>query len=215
MAVETRTYAKSETAKAAMDELLSQGFSEVNASFKPDRARVDVDAPFGEGQRVAQILDRHGPLGPDDERSAGEPNARAGVVGKVTDWAAPLSSLLGWKVLSDYRSPFWPQALVHDPAPLSTRLGWPVLCGPTRSAAPPRGHRPRDGYGRCVPGRGRRCARRRRGRRRSARTRRGQEGSQAALDVQDAGPSPGGFRGFHSQRVRLPRGGRIAFARSR
>ncbi len=138
MAVETRTYAKSETAKAAMDELLSQGFSEVNASFKPDRARVDVDAPFGEGQRVAQILDRHGPLGPDDERSAGEPNARAGVVGKVTDWAAPLSSLLGWKVLSDYRSPFWPQALVHDPAPLSTRLGWPVLCGPTRSAAPRR-----------------------------------------------------------------------------
>ena len=62
MAIEQRTYASSEKAKAAMDELVSQGFSDVKASFKQDRAHVAVNAPFGEGQRVAAILDRHEPL---------------------------------------------------------------------------------------------------------------------------------------------------------
>jgi hypothetical protein len=140
MTIEKRTYANPEKAKAVMDELFSQGFSEVKASFKPDRVRVAVNARFGEGQRVKQILDSHEPLASDDEDWGSEDNefpAAARASGsKVTDWAAPLSSLLGWKVLSDYQSPFWPKALVDDPAPLSTWLNWPVLTGASRLKAP-------------------------------------------------------------------------------
>ena len=133
MAIEQRTYASSEKAKAAMDELFSQGFSDVKTSFKPDRAHVAVNAPFGEGQRVAAILDRHDPLAPDADRAdvgGGKPVvARPFELGKVKDSATPLSDFFGWSVLNAYRSPFWPQALVDDPTPLSNRLGWSVLYG--------------------------------------------------------------------------------------
>ena len=44
----------------------------MKASFKPDRVLVAVDAPFGEGQRAAQILDSYGPLASDDEEWADE-----------------------------------------------------------------------------------------------------------------------------------------------
>ena len=133
MAIEQRTYASSEKAKAAMDELFSQGFSDVKTSFKPDRAHVAVNAPFGEGQRVAAILDRHEPLASEANRAdvgGGRPVvARPFELGKVKDSATPLSDFFGWSVLNAYRSPFWPEALVDDPTPLSNRLGWSVLYG--------------------------------------------------------------------------------------
>ena len=143
MAIEKRIFANSEKARAAIEELLSQGFSDVTASYKPDRVRIAVNAPFGKGQQVAQVLDSHGPVASDEEGWANDAKesstaAQGAKSGSVTDWAAPLSSIFGWKVLSDYRSPLWPEALVADPAPLSTWLGWPVLCGASRRTAPRR-----------------------------------------------------------------------------
>ncbi|RBP14101.1 hypothetical protein DFR50_110126 [Roseiarcus fermentans] len=112
-----------------MDELSSQGFSDVEASFGPDRVRVAVNAPFGEGQRAAQILDRHGPMASGEaDAGAGSPTAAPAFdCAKIKDSAAPLSEFFGWSVLNDARSPFWPEALVDDPTPLSTRMGWSVL----------------------------------------------------------------------------------------
>lgn len=69
MAIETRTYADADRARAALDELSSKGFSDVKASFKPDRIRVAVNAHFGEARNAAQILDRHGPLTSDEAGS--------------------------------------------------------------------------------------------------------------------------------------------------
>jgi hypothetical protein len=134
MAIEKRTYTKSEKAKAAMDELLSQGFTDVKASYTPDRVRIAVNAPFGEGQRATQILDRYEPIASDEEGLADEdaqsaPTARDLDWAKIASSATPLSDFFGWSVLKDYRSPFWPKALVDDPTPLSNKFGWSVLYG--------------------------------------------------------------------------------------
>ena len=130
MSIEKRTYADATLAKAAMDELFANGFKEVKASFKPDKVLVAVNAPFGEGTKAAKILDSHGPLTSDDEEWAKEGatfSSGGGLAGKIQDPATPLSNLLGWKVLSDWKSPFWPQSLIDDPAPLSKKFGWSVL----------------------------------------------------------------------------------------
>ncbi len=139
MAIEKRTYANPEKAKAAMDELSSQGFSEVTTSFKPDRVLVAVNAPFGEGQRAARILDRHGPLASDDaDKSARSPSTSPGFdCAALARSATPLSDFMGWSVLKkDYKSPFWPEALSDDPTPLSNKMGWSVL-GNVKEGADP------------------------------------------------------------------------------
>ncbi len=151
MAIEKRTYADADRAKAAVDELSSNGFSDVRAWFKPNRAGVAVNAPFGEGQRAEQILDRHGPL-ISNEEVVDEPElfgSRRPVVGirsGVRDSAAPLSSFFGWPVLIHGLSWFAPKALINDPAPLSSWLGWPTLYGslnsPSRGPAAPVRPRP-------------------------------------------------------------------------
>jgi hypothetical protein len=112
-----------------MDELSSKGFSDVKASFKPDRVQVVVNAPFAEGRNAGQILDSHGPLMSDeDARAANEDpdpspsRAPVGILSKVRDPATPLSDILGLRVL------------INDPAPLSNRLGWPTLFGSVRRA---------------------------------------------------------------------------------
>ena len=116
-----------------MDELSSQGFLEVRASYKPDRVRVAVNAPFGEGQRAAKILDRHGPLAADDtewEDEVKSPSASRSLdCATLAASATPLSDLFGWRVLTtdDYKSPVWPAALSDDPTPLSNKMGWSVL----------------------------------------------------------------------------------------
>ncbi|RBP14102.1 hypothetical protein DFR50_110127 [Roseiarcus fermentans] len=47
---------------------------------------------------------------------------------KIKNPATPLSDLFGWSVLkNDYKSPFWPEALMDDPTPLSNKFGWTVL----------------------------------------------------------------------------------------
>ena len=132
MAIERRTYANSENARAALDELLLQGFSEFRASFRWERAHLAVTAPGDdEAQRVAGILDRHGPLPDgdwDDEADAGRASPLFDF-GKAWNSTTPLSDFFGWSVLSSYRSPFWPAALLADPTPLSNKFGWAVLYG--------------------------------------------------------------------------------------
>ncbi len=129
MSIEKRTYADSAKAKAAMDELFAKGFTEVKASFNPDKVLVAVNAPSGQGVVAAKILESHGPLAVDDEEWAKEgvePAAR-GFASKIKNPATPLSDLFGWKVLSDKKGPFWPAALMDDPAPLSNKFGWSLL----------------------------------------------------------------------------------------
>ena len=129
-----------------MDELVSQGFADVEASFKPDRVRVAVNAPFGEGRRATEILDRYGPIALDD-KGAADLQAKSALTARDLDFAkiahsaTPLSNFFGWSVLKDYRSPFWPKALVDDPTPLSNRFGWSVLYGAFSGGAarPPEG----------------------------------------------------------------------------
>jgi hypothetical protein len=129
MSIEKRTYADSAKAKAAMDELFAKGFTEVKASFKPDKVLVAVNAPSGKGTTAAKILESHGPLEADDEEweKEGVEPAAGGFASKIKNPATPLSDLLGWKVLSDKKGPFWPAALIDDPAPLSNKFGWSVL----------------------------------------------------------------------------------------
>ncbi len=140
MAIEKRIYADAERAKAAVDELSSNGFSDVRAWFRPDRAGVAVNAPFGEGQSAGQIMDRHGPLISNEE--VDEPDlfgSRRSVVGMragAGDPATPLSSFFGWPVLIHGLSWFAPKALINDPAPLSNWLGWPTLYGSVRGSRP-------------------------------------------------------------------------------
>ena len=150
MAIEKRTYADADRAKAAVDELSSYGFSDVRAWFKPTRAGVAVDAPFGEGQTAAQILDRHGPLISNEEEAVpdlfGSRRAVIGILSKNGDPATPLSDFFGWRVLIDGLSWFAPKALIDDPAPLSSWLGWSTLFGslnsPLRGPAAPVRPRP-------------------------------------------------------------------------
>ena len=62
------------TAKAAIDELFANGFTEVNTSFKPDKVVVAVNAPFGEGAKAAKILDSYATVATtDEELGAREP----------------------------------------------------------------------------------------------------------------------------------------------
>jgi hypothetical protein len=138
MAIEKRTYADSETAKAVMDELFASGFTDVNTSFKPGRVTVAVNAPFGDGAKAAKILDSYAPLATTDEESA-EVSAKAPApVRKPFDFetalasATPLSDFFGWSVLNDYRSPLWPETLMDDPTPLSNKFKWSVLYGASR-----------------------------------------------------------------------------------
>jgi hypothetical protein len=72
---------------------------------------VVVDPPFGFARAAMNILDSHNPTEVDLPQAAPPPAAAA------TTWrsATPLSSWLGWRVLSD------------DPAPLSNLLNQPVL----------------------------------------------------------------------------------------
>ena len=105
MAIEKRTYADAGRAKAAVDELTSNGFSDVRAWFKPNRAGVAVNAPFGEGQRAEQILDRHGPLISNEEEAVpdlfGSRRSVIGIRSGDGDPATPLSNIFGWPVLID------------------------------------------------------------------------------------------------------------------
>lgn len=134
MAIEKRIYADSEQAKAAMDALLAKGFDDVKASFRPGKVQVAVNARFGEGAAAAQILDSFGPSAVHDEEFA-EEAAKAPAVARpfefanFKDSATPLSDFFGWSVLKEYRSPFWPEALIDDPTPLSNKFGWSVLYG--------------------------------------------------------------------------------------
>ena len=129
MSIETRTYADADRARAAIDELSSKGFSDVKASFKPDKVLVAVNAPSGKGTSVAKILESHEPLEADDEEweKEGLEPAAGGFASKIKNPATPLSDLFGWKVLSDKKGPFWPAALIDDPTPLSSKFGWSVL----------------------------------------------------------------------------------------
>ena len=68
---------------------------------------VSVVAPFGYATTATTIMDRHDPAAID----LPDP----GYEMPVRDPAAPLSSALGWRVLS------------HDPTPLSSLLRWPTL----------------------------------------------------------------------------------------
>jgi hypothetical protein len=135
MSIEKRTYADADRARAAIDELSSKGFSDVKASFKPDRVQVVVNARFGEGRNAAEILDRHEPLASDEAGSADDGSdpfpsrAPAGILSKVQDPATPLSNILGLPVLSRGLSGLAPKSLIHDPAPLSNWLNWPTLYG--------------------------------------------------------------------------------------
>jgi hypothetical protein len=138
MAIEKRTYANSEEAKAAIDELFANGFTEVNTSFKPDRVVVAVNAPFGEGAKAAKILDSYATVATTDEESAEEvakaptPARKPFDFDAFKDSATPLSDFFGWSVLNEYRSPFWPKALIDDPTPLSNKFNWSVLYGASR-----------------------------------------------------------------------------------
>ena len=137
MAIEKRTYANSEEAKAAIDELFANGFTEVNTSFKPDKVVVAVNAPFGEGAKAAKILDSYATV-PNDEEPADEVAKVPAAARKpfdfetVKDSATPLSDFFGWSVLNEYRSPFWPKELIDDPTPLSKKFNWSVLYGASR-----------------------------------------------------------------------------------
>ncbi len=138
MAIEKRTYAKSEEAKAALDELFANGFTDVSTSFKPDRVMVAVNAPFGEGAKAAKILDSYPTLPMTDEELEGESVKAPALARKAFDFetaarsATPLSDFFGWTVLNDYRSPLWPAALIDDPTPLSNKFNWSVLYGASR-----------------------------------------------------------------------------------
>ncbi len=140
MAIEKRTYANSEEAKAAIDELFANGFTDVNSSFKPDKVVVAVNAPFGDGAKAAKILDSYATVATTDEELADEsPKAPAlASARKPFDFetalssATPLSDFFGWSVLNEYRSPLWPKALVDDPTPLSKKFNWSVLYGASR-----------------------------------------------------------------------------------
>ena len=54
-----------------MDELFAKGFTEVKASFNPDKVQVAVNAPSGQGIAVAKILDSYGAAGLPANRFAG------------------------------------------------------------------------------------------------------------------------------------------------
>lgn len=112
-----------------MDELFAKGFTEVKASFNPDKVLVAVNAPHGQGVTAAKILDSHEPLTVDDEEWAkeGAQTSAGGFASKIKNPATPLSDLFGWKVLSDKKGPFWPETLIDDPAPLSNKFGWSIL----------------------------------------------------------------------------------------
>ena len=117
-----------------MDELFSKGFKEVKASFKPNRVRVAVEAPFGEGAKAAAILDKFEPLAADDTKWEDEGAASGSAAArkpfdwsKISELATPLSDFFNWRVLSDKKSPFWPEVLNDDPTPLSKKMNWAVL----------------------------------------------------------------------------------------
>ncbi|RBP16207.1 hypothetical protein DFR50_106169 [Roseiarcus fermentans] len=142
MAIEKRTYADAGRAKAAIDELSSSGFGEVQASFDPGRVTVSVDPPFGQGAKAARILDSHGPS---KDLGAQEDSGPLGARPRSQDPATPLSNWLGLPVLLHGLSPLAPKALIADPAPLSTWLGWPTLgVGPARPVEPAAARPPGD-----------------------------------------------------------------------
>jgi hypothetical protein len=83
---------------------------------------VVIDPPFGFASAANAILDSHGPIAvnlPEVGPSAGlaTSTTASGTTTNASIWesATPLSSWLGWKVLSD------------DPTPLSTYMGRPAL----------------------------------------------------------------------------------------
>jgi len=132
MTIEKRTYLDAATAKGAVDELSANGFSDVRAWFRPDRAGVAVDAAFGKGQTAAQILDRHGPVLTNEEEIVPDvfpPRAVVGLRSRGRSSATPLSDLFGWTVLSHGLSPLAPKALIDEASPLSRWLGWSTLYG--------------------------------------------------------------------------------------
>jgi hypothetical protein len=99
---------------------------------------VSVRAPFGFATRATDILAQHSPTEtslPDDgyERPKGDPaTPLSSAMGwkVLSDNPTPLSSFLGWATLSTRRSaPIPDSELVDDPAPFSKRIGMEVLSG--------------------------------------------------------------------------------------
>ena len=92
--------------------LMKQGVGEVQAHRYAERIDggetfLIMNAPFGGSARAAEILERPRPGDSATPSLAYETRS--------VDWAAPLSSALGWRVLA------------RDPAPLSSWLGWKLL----------------------------------------------------------------------------------------
>ena len=119
---------------------LAAGMAEY-ASFAAEQAElgrsvVGVKPPFGQGKVAVAALDAAGPM------AVETPKAQAAAAGtELMSNATPLSSWLGWRVLSDDPTPlssmfgwkvksdkafFMVSELKDDPAPLSSMLGWKV-----------------------------------------------------------------------------------------
>ncbi len=121
----SRHYPSAQDAERAAEELRRAGYEHVAVAPHEDGGgtRLTVDAAFGTGALAVEIMDRFHP----DQAGHAEIShwtgahlhARhedhAGEYGTADDNAAPLSALMGWKVL------------LHDPAPLSRALGWRTL----------------------------------------------------------------------------------------
>lgn len=109
-------------ADPGIDAIMNAGVEREHARIYSERIQsgevlvVVVDPPFGFAKTALDILDSHNPVAVDlpvaEVTQAGRTQA-----GRTWDWRSPtpLSSWLGWRVLSD------------DPTPLSNYLNRPVL----------------------------------------------------------------------------------------
>jgi hypothetical protein len=122
----SRKFQSAQDAAAATEDLKQAGFGRlpIDLDSADGGTLLTIDAPFGMAGRVIAILEkpRAGDSGPvtATETARPAPVYDDGPDGLKKDGATPLSSALGWRVLS------------HDPAPFSNWLGWTVLSAEQR-----------------------------------------------------------------------------------
>jgi len=118
--------------------------AEANAgALEPGGAMLSVEVPFGRGQLAEQIFERHGPSKP--VQSVGGVSSSRGIERGYGDDAAPFSSLLGLRVLTDPKpttvsslgdqSPTFTSGLLSNDFYVSSLIGLPLLTNPTARAS--------------------------------------------------------------------------------
>jgi hypothetical protein len=124
MAKVIRVYDSQETAAAAAAALKEKGFTSAVTETPDGTAAVEVAPPFGRGAEAEALLNSFGPIASPAPKAAAPVTVFPKPTATVFDNAAPFSTALGLSVLTSFESGI---ILSPDPAPLSSKLGWKVL----------------------------------------------------------------------------------------